>query len=64
MPQNKKTIPQTNIISEFVILVGMNKSIQVEGTFGLIKENHNFRKFLTRGKKKCKSRIYTFSSGL
>ena len=42
MPQNKKTIPQTNIISEFVILVGMNKSIQVEGTFGLIKENHNF----------------------
>ena len=32
----------------------MNRSIQVEGAFGVIKENHNFRRFLTRGKKSVK----------
>ena len=32
----------------------MNRSIQVEGAFGVIKENHNFRRFLTRGKKNVK----------
>ena len=32
----------------------MNRSIQVEGAFAVIKENHNFRRFLTRGKKNVK----------
>ena len=32
----------------------MNRFIQVEGAFGVIKENHNFRRFLTRGKKNVK----------
>ena len=41
----------TNIISKFGILARMNRSIQVEGTFGVIKGNHGFRIFLTRGKK-------------
>jgi hypothetical protein len=30
----------------------MNRSIQVEGAFGAIKEDHNFRQFLLRGKEK------------
>ena len=54
MFQNKNTIPQNNITSEFDILAKMNRSIQVEGAFGVIKENHNFRRFLTRGKKNVK----------
>ena len=45
---------QNNITSEFGILARMNRSIQVEGAFGVIKENHNFRRFLTRGKKNVK----------
>ena len=40
MFQNKNTIPQNNITSEFDILAKMNRSIQVEGSFGVIKENH------------------------
>ena len=54
MFQNKNTIPQNNITSEFDILAKMNRSIQVEGSFGVIKENHNFRRFLTRDKKNVK----------
>jgi hypothetical protein len=27
----------------------MNRSIQVEGAFGVLKENHGFRRFLLRG---------------
>lgn len=27
----------------------MNRSIQAEGTFGVIKEDHGFRRFLLRG---------------
>lgn len=26
----------------------MNRSIQAEGTFGILKQNHHFRHFLTR----------------
>ncbi|WP_407062914.1 transposase [Clostridium sp.] len=50
----KRKQSQNNITSEFGILARMNRSIQVEGAFGVIKENHNFRRFLTRGKKNVK----------
>ena len=50
----KRKQSQDNITSEFGILTRMNRSIQVEGAFGVIKENHNFRRFLTRGKKNVK----------
>lgn len=43
-----------NISSDFGILARMNRSIQVEGAFGVIKGNHGFRIFLTRGKKNVK----------
>ena len=32
----------------------MNRSIQVEGAFGIIKQDHAFRRFLMRGKNKVK----------
>ena len=50
----KRKQSQDNITSEFGILARINRSIQVEGAFGVIKENHNFRRFLTRGKKNVK----------
>jgi transposase len=33
------------------ILLRMNRSIQAEGTFGVLKEDHGYRRFLMRGKK-------------
>lgn len=35
----------------------MNRSIQVEGAFGVIKQNYSFRQFLLRGKKKVFAEI-------
>lgn len=32
----------------------MNRSIQVEGSFGVLKQDGNFRRFLCRGKKNVK----------
>jgi transposase len=44
-----------NITSDEGILLRMNRSIQVEGTFGVLKEDHGFRRFLTRGKENVKT---------
>jgi len=40
-----------NITSERGIQLRMNRSVQVEGAFGLIKNDFGFRRFLTTGKK-------------
>lgn len=40
------------------ILLRMNRSIQVEGAFGIIKQNYNFRRFLTRGKGKSETQFF------
>ena len=55
---DKRNNSLTNIIIPKGILLRINRSIQVEGAFGVMKEYHGFRRFLTRGKK-CKNRIYT-----
>lgn len=39
-----------NIQSEEGIILRKNRSIQVEGAFGVLKQDYGFRKFLTRGK--------------
>lgn len=39
-----------NITSEEGIILRINRSIQVEGAFGMLKEDYGFRRFLTRGK--------------
>jgi transposase len=43
-----------NIVSPEGILLRTNRSIQVEGAFGVLKEDYGFRRFLTRGKKNVK----------
>ena len=35
----------------------MNRSIQSEGAFGVIKQDYNFRQFLLRGNKKVTTEI-------
>lgn len=40
-----------NIISQVGIFLRINRSIQVEGTFRVLKEDYGFRRFLTRGKR-------------
>ena len=36
----------------------MNRSIQVEGAFGIIKQDMAFRRFLTRGKQKTETQFF------
>ncbi|WP_222427937.1 transposase [Sporomusa sp. KB1] len=40
---------QERIQSEEGVLLRMNRSIQVEGAFGVLKEDMGFRRFLLRG---------------
>ena len=47
--QRQREISLSNIKSKKGILLRMNRSIQVEGAFGILKEDYGFRRFLTRG---------------
>lgn len=46
-----------NITSEKGINLRINRSIQVEGAFGVLKEDYGFRRFLTRGKQNVKTEM-------
>ena len=41
----------------------MNRSIQVEGAFGVLKNDYEFQRFLLRGKTKVKLEILLLSLG-
>ena len=43
--------------SKMGILLRMNRSIQAEGAFGVIKQDYGFRQFFLRGNKKVKTEI-------
>lgn len=44
-----------NITSKRGIILRINRSIQVEGAFGVLKNDYQFNRFLTRGKAKVKT---------
>ena len=44
-----------NIMSETGTLLRMNRSIQVEGAFGVLKSDYQYKRFLTRGKTNVKT---------
>ena len=48
----------SNITSGKGINLRINRSIQVEGAFGIIKQDMNFRRFLTRGKHKTETQFF------
>ena len=59
----KPRMPFENILSEKGILYRMNRSIQVEGAFGVLKNDYEFQRFLLRGKTKVKLEILLLCMG-
>jgi len=54
---------KARITSEKGTLLRINRSIQVEGAFGVIKQDYGFRQFLLRGKKKVQTEILLIAMG-
>ena len=52
------------LTSEKGTLLRMNRSIQVEGVFGILKEDYGFRRFLTRGKKNIETQFFLLAFAL
>ena len=53
----QRAASRERITSEQGILLRMNRSIQSEGAFGVVKQNYGFRQFLFRGHKKVTTEI-------
>lgn len=56
-------VDSENILSERGILYRMNRSIQVERAFGVLKNDYEFQRFLLRGKTKVKLEILLLCMG-
>ena len=54
---------QERIQSEEGILLRVNRSIQVEGAFGVLKEDMGFRRFLMRGSVKVQTEFLLLCMG-
>ena len=61
--QEKRQESYENILSEKGTLYRMNRSIQVEGAFGVLKNDYKFQRFLLRGKTKVKLEILLLCMG-
>lgn len=59
----QKSEAEARITTPLGNLLRMNRSIQVEGAFGVIKEDQNFRRFLTRGKQKTEVQFFLIAFG-
>ena len=55
---DKRAKAQDNITTERGIYLRLCRSIQVEGAFGLLKNDFGFRRFLTRGKKNVRTELF------
>ena len=54
---------KVRITSEPGVLLRINRSIQSEGAFGVVKEDMGFRRFLLRGNKKVKAEVILMALG-
>lgn len=59
----KRSKSLENITSEHGIELRMNRSIQVEGAFGLLKDDFGFRRFLTTGKRNIRIELFFLALG-
>lgn len=59
----QRTNSLKNITTPKGIQLRMNRSIQVEGAFGVLKEDYKFRRFLMRGKDKVRIEFLLLSMG-
>ena len=60
---SQRQISYENIMSETGTRYRMNRSIQVEGAFGVLKNDYEFQRFLLRGKTKVKLEILLLCFG-
>lgn len=60
---DKRQVSYENITSEEGKLLRVNRSIQVEGAFGVLKNDYNFSRFLTRGKNSVKNEFFLLCFG-
>ena len=60
---NFRETAQENILTETGPLYSMNRSIQVEGTFGVLKEDYHLKKFLTRGTSNVRNELLILAFG-
>lgn len=59
----KRQVSYENITTDEGILLRVNRSIQVEGAFGVLKNDYNFNRFLTRGKSNVKTEFMLLCLG-
>ncbi|MGY0372183.1 IS1182 family transposase [Clostridium sp. JNZ J1-5] len=60
---DKRLTSLENITSPQGILLRMNRSVQVEGAFGVLKGDYGFKRFLTRGKSNVKTEFVLLCFG-
>jgi hypothetical protein len=61
--EQKRAISEANIMTDEGILLRLCRSIQVEGAFGLLKNDFGFRRFLTRGKRNVRTELFLLGMG-
>ena len=61
--KEKRAISEANITTEEGVYLRLCRSIQVEGAFGLLKNDFGFRRFLTRGKKNVRTELFILAMG-
>lgn len=59
----KRQTSYENILTEKGTKLRMNRSIQVEGAFGVLKNDYGFQRFLTRGKNRVKTEFMLLCFG-
>ena len=59
--QRKESLDK--ITSQKGILLRMNRAIQAEGAFGVIKQDYGFKQFLLRGNKKVRTELFILALG-
>ena len=59
----KREVSLQNITSDRGIMLRMNRSIQVEGAFGLLKNDFSFRRFMTTGKRNIRIELFFLALG-
>lgn len=60
---NYREESRKNITSDYGTLLRVNRSIQVEGSFGVVKQDLNFKRFLTRGKENVRTEYLLLALG-
>ena len=59
----KRANAEKNISTEEGVFLRICRSIQVEGAFGLLKNDFGFRRFLTRGKRNVRTELFLLGMG-